>query len=87
MNNLKEFNVYLNNDDIHSFEYVISSLICTFPGSMTEERAEEIAKEVHEAGRSKLFSGYLEHAEHFFEMMRFFNLCCSMEREEEERDE
>jgi ATP-dependent Clp protease adaptor protein ClpS len=53
--------VVVLNDDLHSFEYVISALAKVF--GYSTERGFQLALEVHVSGRAIVWTGALEHAE------------------------
>ncbi len=58
---LPPFHVILENDDFHSFDFVISVLRKVF--GISEERALEFAMQAHKTGRSIVWTGSKEVAE------------------------
>lgn len=55
------YGVILHNDDLNSFDYVISVLRKVF--HYDRPKARKLTLEAHEKGRSIVWSGQLEHAE------------------------
>src|SRR4029077_17258476 len=58
---LPPFHVILENDDFHSFDFVISVLRKVF--GISDERALELALQAHKTGRSIVWTGGKEVAE------------------------
>ena len=67
---LPPYNVILENDDFHSFDFVISVLRKVF--GISEERALEFAIEAHKKGRSIVWTGAKEVAELKVEQIHSF---------------
>ena len=68
---LPPYNVILENDDHHSFEFVVEALrkaLCC-----TEQRAIEFATEAHEKGRAIVWTGSKEVAELKAEQIQSFH--------------
>ena len=53
----QRMSLYLLNDDINSFEYVMHSLMTLLP-MCNSLRAEQIARLVHDSGECKIYSGF-----------------------------
>jgi ATP-dependent Clp protease adaptor protein ClpS len=65
------YNVILENDDYHSFEFVVDVLRKVL--SCTVERATQLARQAHTSGRSVIWTGPREGAELKVEQVRTFH--------------
>jgi ATP-dependent Clp protease adaptor protein ClpS len=65
------YNVILENDDDHSFEFVVTTLIKAL--GYTLERSFQLTKEAHEKGRAVVWTGPKEVAELKAEQIRTFH--------------
>jgi len=68
---LPPFNVILENDDYHSFEFVVDVLRKVL--GCSEERAFLLTHEAHTSGRAIIWTGAKEVAELKFEQVRSFH--------------
>jgi ATP-dependent Clp protease adaptor protein ClpS len=76
---LPPFSVILHNDDHHSMEYVVSSLVKSVPSLATAE-AVTIMLEAHQTGQAVVITCPLEQAEFYRDRIRSFGLGVSIEK-------
>ena len=76
---LPPYSVILHNDDHHSMDYVIASLLKSV-SSLTTEDAIEIMFEAHNTGRAVVISCPLEQAELYRDRIASFALGVSIEK-------
>jgi ATP-dependent Clp protease adaptor protein ClpS len=68
---LPPYHVILENDDFHSFEFVIAVLVKTI--ACTTERAVQLTWKAHSEGRAVIWTGSKEVAEFKVEQIRTFH--------------
>ena len=76
----KPWNVIVHNDPVNLMSYVTMVFQRVF--GYSKERAERHMLEVHNLGRSLLWSGSLEPAEHYVQQLHSFLLLATIERAE-----
>lgn len=72
------WNVIVHNDPINLMSYVTLVFMRTF--GYTHERAERHMLEVHHQGRSLVWSGSREQAEHYVHQLHRYQLLAQMEK-------
>jgi ATP-dependent Clp protease adaptor protein ClpS len=72
--------VVLLNDEVNLMPYVMHVLLQVF--SMTREKAQEHMREAHETGRSIVWSGSRERAEHYLLLLNQWHLGALLECED-----
>ncbi len=78
LKNIPRFAVLLHNDDVHSMDYVVESLMKSVP-KLTQDAAIDVMRETHEKGRGVVTVCPLEQAELFRDRIRSFALGCTVE--------
>jgi ATP-dependent Clp protease adaptor protein ClpS len=68
---LPPYNVIIENDDLHSFEFVLEVLIKTL--GCTTERAYQFTLQAHTSGRAIVWTGPKEVAELKYDQIRSFH--------------
>ena len=63
------WNVIVRNDDHNTFEHVAATLARVIPG-VTLKQGHAFADRIHNRGLAIVWSGHLEAAEHYWEMLR-----------------
>jgi ATP-dependent Clp protease adaptor protein ClpS len=63
------WNVIVRNDNHNTFDHVAQTLARVIPG-VTLERGYAFAQRIHTGGLAIVWSGHLEAAEHYWEMLR-----------------
>jgi ATP-dependent Clp protease adaptor protein ClpS len=63
------WNVIVRNDDHNTFDHVAKTLARVIPG-VTLDRGYAFARRIHSGGLAIVWSGHLEAAEHYWEMLR-----------------
>ena len=76
---LPPYLVILHNDEDHSMEYVVESLVKSVPGLSTTEAA-TIMLEAHQNGQAVVITCPLEQAEHYRDRIRTFGLGVTIEK-------
>ena len=71
--------VILHNDDVHSMDFVVDSLLKSVPG-LTQPEAINIMLETHQTGQGLVIVCPLEQAEHYRDRIRSFTLSCTIEK-------
>jgi ATP-dependent Clp protease adaptor protein ClpS len=61
--------VIVRNDDHNTFDHVAATLARVIPG-VTLQRGYSLAEVIHNSGLAIVWSGHLETAEHYWEMLR-----------------
>jgi ATP-dependent Clp protease adaptor protein ClpS len=61
--------VIVRNDDHNTFDHVATTLARVIP-AVTLEQGYEFARRIHNGGLAIVWSGHLEAAEHYWEMLR-----------------
>ncbi len=79
LEHIPHYAVILHNDDVHSMDFVVDSLLKSVPG-LTQPEAIDIMLETHEKGQCVVIVCPLEQAEHYRDRIRSFTLVCSIER-------
>ncbi len=75
---IRQYAVILHNDETHSMDFVVESLMKSVPG-LTQPEAIDIMLETHENGRGVVIVCPLEPAEHYRDRIKSFKLGCSIE--------
>lgn len=78
LEHIRHYAVVLHNDETHSMDFVVESLLKSVPG-LTQPEAIDIMLETHEKGRGVVIVCPLEQAEHYRDRIQSFNLGCSIE--------
>ena len=76
---LPPYSVILHNDDYHSMDYVVKSLIKSVPSLSTAEAA-TIMLEAHQTGKAVVITCLLEQAELYRDRIRSFGLGVTIEK-------
>ena len=76
---LPPYSVILHNDEDHSMEYVVESLVKSVPGLSASEAA-TIMLEAHQNGQAVVITCPLEQAEHYCDRIRTFGLGVTIEK-------
>jgi ATP-dependent Clp protease adaptor protein ClpS len=76
---LPPYSVILHNDEHHSMDYVVVSLIKSVPSLSTAEAA-AIMLEAHQTGRAVVITCPLEQAEFYRDRIRSFGLGVTIEK-------
>lgn len=76
---LPSYSVILHNDDIHSMDYVITSILKSV-SSISLVEAESVMLGAHNEGSSVVITCPLEHAELYSDRIRTFGLSSTVER-------
>jgi ATP-dependent Clp protease adaptor protein ClpS len=71
--------VVLLNDDVNLMPYVMHALVKVF--SMSKEKAQQHMKEAHDTGRSIVWIGAKERAEHYVLMLNQWHLGAELEHD------
>lgn len=79
LDHIPHYAVVLHNDDEHSMDFVVDSLLKSVPG-LTQPEAIDIMLETHEKGRGVVIICPLEQAEHYRDRIRSFKLGCTIEK-------
>lgn len=79
LEHIPHFAVILHNDEVHSMDFVVDSLLKSVPG-LTQPEAINIMLEAHEQGKGIVIVCPLEQAEHYRDRIRSFSLGCTIER-------
>lgn len=74
----RTWNVVVHDDPVNLMDYVTWVFMKVF--GYSEERASQLMMEVHQAGRSIVWSGERERAELYTQQLQGFQLTTSMER-------
>jgi ATP-dependent Clp protease adaptor protein ClpS len=61
--------VIVRNDDHNTFDHVARTLARYIPAT-TLERGHELANTIHHSGQAIVYSGHLEAAEHYWELLK-----------------
>lgn len=78
---LPPFKVVVHNNEYNTFEEVIHILVRAVPG-MTQERAAELANEIHATGAAVAYVGPKERAEAVAGVIRTIGIKVTVERDE-----
>lgn len=76
---LPPYSVILHNDEHHSMDYVVGSLVKSVPSLSTAEAA-AIMLEAHQTGRAVVITCPLEQAEFYRDRIRSFGLGVTIEK-------
>ncbi|MDA0677362.1 MAG: ATP-dependent Clp protease adaptor ClpS [Chloroflexi bacterium] len=79
LNHIPHYAVLLHNDEVHSMDFVVESLLKSVP-CLTQPEAIAIMLETHQTGRGVVIVCPLEQAEHYRDRIRSFTLGCTIER-------
>ena len=78
LEHIPHFAVILHNDELHSMDFVVESLLKSVPG-LSQPEAIGIMLETHEKGQGVVIVCPLEQAEHYRDRIRSFKLGCTIE--------
>ena len=76
---LPPYSVILHNDEVHSMDYVMASLLRSV-SSLTTEDAASIMLEAHNQGRAVVITCPFERAELYRDRIRTFGLAATIEK-------
>ena len=76
---LPPYSVILHNDEHHSMDYVVASLVKSVPSLSTDEAA-AVMLEAHSEGRAVVITCPLERAELYRDRVRTFGLAATIEK-------
>ena len=76
---LPPYSVILHNDDVHSMDFVVASLLKSV-SSLTTEEATSIMLEAHNEGKAVVITCPFERAELYRDRIRTFGLAATMEK-------
>jgi ATP-dependent Clp protease adaptor protein ClpS len=79
LDHIPHYAVLLHNDEVHSMDFVVESLLKSVPG-LTQPEAIAVMLEAHQTGRGVVIVCPLEQAEHYRDRILSFTLGCSIER-------
>ncbi|MDA1298339.1 MAG: ATP-dependent Clp protease adaptor ClpS [Chloroflexi bacterium] len=79
LEHIPHYAVILHNDEVHSMDFVVESLLKSVPG-LTQPEAINIMLETHQTGRGLVIVCPLEQAEHYRDRIRSFTLSCTIEK-------
>ena len=79
LKHIPHYKVILHNDEVHSMDFVVESLLKSVPG-LSQPEAINIMLETHDKGQGVVTVCPLEQAEHYRDRIRSFNLGCTIER-------
>ncbi len=79
LEHIPHYKVILHNDEVHSMDFVVDSLLKSVPG-LTQPEAIDIMLETHEKGKGVVIVCPLEQAEHYRDRIKSFKLGCSIEK-------
>jgi ATP-dependent Clp protease adaptor protein ClpS len=79
LDHIPHYAVILHNDEVHSMDFVVESLLKSVPG-LSQPEAIAIMLETHQTGRGIVIVCPLEQAEHYRDRIRSFTLVCTVER-------
>ncbi len=79
LEHIPHYAVLLHNDEVHSMDFVVDSLMKSVPG-LTQPEAINIMLEAHETGKGVVIVCPLEQAEHYRDRILSCTLGCSIER-------
>lgn len=79
LQHIPHYAVILHNDEVHSMDFVVDSLLKSVP-ALTQPEAINITLETHENGKGVVIVCPLEQAEHYRDRIRSYTLGCTIER-------
>lgn len=79
LEHIPHYAVILHNDEVHSMDFVVESLMNSVPG-LSQPEAIGIMLETHQTGRGLVIVCPLEPAEHYSNRIRSFTLVCTIEK-------
>lgn len=79
LEHIPHYAVILHNDEVHSMDFVVDSLLKSVPG-LTQPEAIDVMLETHEKGQGVVIICPLEQAEHYRDRIRSYTLACTIER-------